>query len=101
MSIDKEALAALPLAELRQLAEMAEQSLFDRKCQSTLQTGAPCTAEPPHADGWHENRGTTYAAVAYPAYTASAQPAEIRWRFMDDVVAREHEHEAQRRPGAN
>jgi hypothetical protein len=100
MTFSDETLRALPLEDLRALVRLGEKQLYDRQCQSSLDRIGHCTAEPPHSDGWHEHR-PAYASVAHPAHTAAPHPAVIRWRFEDDVVALEHEHEARRRPGAN
>jgi hypothetical protein len=99
-TISEEMLRGLPLEELRQLQSHAERVLFDRRCHASLLNFGPCMAEPPHADGWHETT-QVYPTTATPAYSGMPQPAVIRWRFDDEVVVREHEHEAQRRPGAN
>lgn len=101
MTITTETLSALPLDELRKLVALAENQLFDRRCHSNLDSVGNCTAEPPHADGWHEHIDAYPRGTARPANGASPQPAVVRWRFSDEVVALEHEHEAQRRPGAN
>lgn len=102
MTIDKETLAALPLAELRQVVAWGEQAERDRRCMSMLVgLNVRCTAEAPHEDGWHENRSSDYLRNGYPAHTPMAHPVVIRWRFDDVVVAREHVFEATRRPGAN
>jgi hypothetical protein len=100
MTITTETLSALPLDELRALVQLAENQLFDRRCQSNLSAVGHCMAEPPHADGWHEHT-QTYGQNGTPAHTGAPQPATVRWRFSDEVVALEHEHEARRRPGAN
>jgi hypothetical protein len=93
-------LAGISLEELRAVRDMAERQLYDRRCQAHLQGVGPCTAEPPHADGWHEC-DIAASASASPSHTSTPVRAMIRWRFADDVVALEHEHEARRRPGAN
>jgi hypothetical protein len=98
--IDKEALAAMPLEELRELQRLAEQQVFDRRCHSQLNGVGPCMLEPPHADGWHEC-SRTFGNHASPGYSAAPEPVTVRWRFADEVVDQEHAHEARRRPGAN
>lgn len=100
MKLSDETLRALPLEDLRSLVRLAEQQLHDRQCHSSMNNLGHCTAEPPHADGWHEHR-QDYAGQARPAHTATPHPAVVRWRFEDDIVAQEHEHEARRQPGAN
>ncbi|WP_399559079.1 hypothetical protein OG762_52475 (plasmid) [Streptomyces sp. NBC_01136] len=93
-------LAGISLYELREVIRLAEQELYDRRCQSRLNSVGNCTAEPPHADGWHECQ-EAFGSAGNPSYTGAPQPATIRWRFSDEVVALEHKHEAGRRPGAN
>jgi len=93
-------LAGVSLEELRAIAELAQQQLYDRRCQSHLSNIGSCTGQPPHEDGWHEC-ATKYAAAGAPAHTATPHPVWVRWRFDDDTVAAEHAHEARRRPGAN
>lgn len=100
MTISKEMLRALPLAELREFVDMAQQHLYDRRCQSHLNGVGACTGEPPHEDGWHQC-DIAASASASPAHTMTPVRAVVRWRFADDVVALEHEHQAKRRPGAN
>ncbi|MFJ3540378.1 hypothetical protein ACIPQA_33665 [Streptomyces sp. NPDC090109] len=99
-AITEETLRGLSLAEVRELVRLAEQHLYDRRCQAHLHGVGPCTAEPPHKDGWHECDISARAAAS-PAHTATPVRAMVRWRFPDDVVALEHEHEGRRRPGAN
>lgn len=93
-------LAGISLQELRAVAELAQQHLYDRRCQSRVNYIGDCTAQPPHEDGWHECT-TTYASGANPSHTSTPHRVVVRWRFDDDVVVLEHEHEARRRPGAN
>lgn len=93
-------LAGISLKELRAVADMAQRQLYDRRCQSHVNGVGSCTVEPPHEDGWHEC-AIAASAAASPAHTSTPVRAMVRWRFGDDVVALEHEHEARRRPGAN
>lgn len=102
MTIDKDALQGMKLQELRDIVRLAEEEVRDRRCHSVLTDAhAPCTAEPPHADGWHEYRESHSWRTASPAHTSQPHPVVIRWRFDDAVVERERTFEAQRSPGAN
>lgn len=94
-------LAGISLEELRAVRDLADRHLYDRQCQSFLGSVGRCTAEPPHADGWHEHTAEWANQGTHPAHTGTPHIAVVRWRFADDVVALEHEHEERRRPGAN
>jgi hypothetical protein len=99
MTIDKAALAALPLEQLRELRRLVGEVEFDRRCQSNVPGIGSCTIEPPHADGWHEC--AERYATGSPGYTSLPHRIRVRWRFDADVVEQEYAHEARRRPGAN
>lgn len=97
----RKALAGLSLDDLQRLIFSAEQQINYRRCRSYIPNLGHCTAEPPHADGWHE-RSHGPAVFASPGHSATEAPTVVvRWRFSDEVVALEHEHEAKRRAGAN